>query len=98
MSPATINKELRHLRAVFNTAEEWGLLAKAPKVRMIREPERDPEFVDDATFALLYAACESMTLPKAENYTAPEWWRAVLTFAYLTGWRVARFLPCVART
>ena len=92
VSPATINKELRHLRAAFNLAEEWGMLSRAPKVRMVREPERDPEFVDDATFEKLYASCDVMTRPEAANYTAPEWWRALLTFAYLTGWRISEIL------
>jgi integrase len=92
VSPATINKELRHLRAVFNIAEDWGLLGKAPKVRMKREPERDPEFVDDAMFDKLYTACATMERPMGANYSPQEWWQALLTFAYLTGWRVNEIL------
>lgn len=92
VSPATINKELRHIRAVLNIAEEWGMLARAPRVRMLREPERDPEFVDDEKFALLYDACDQMLRPHAANYPPADWWRAILTFAYLTGWRIGEIL------
>lgn len=92
VSPATVNKELRYLRAAFNVAADWGLMSKPPKVRMLREPQRDPEFVDDETFAKLYEACDTMVLPAAQNHTPAEWWRAVLTFAYLTGWRIGEIL------
>lgn len=92
ISGATINKELRHLRAVFNVAERWGILNRAPKVKMLREMERDPEFVDDETFAKLYEAADTMTRPVGPHHTAPEWWRALLTFDYLTGWRIGETL------
>ncbi len=92
VSVATVNKELRHLRAVFNVAAEWQALSRAPKVKMLREPDRDPPFVDDAIFAKLYAACDSMGHPIAANYTPAEWWRALLSFAYLTGWRISEIL------
>ena len=32
VSPATINKELRHLKAVLRKAHEWGYLPKMPEV------------------------------------------------------------------
>lgn len=92
VSSATINKELRHLRAVFNVAERWGMLNRAPKVKMLRELERDPEFVDDETFAKLYEAANTMVRPAGPHYSAPEWWQAVLTFCYLTGWRIGETL------
>lgn len=92
VAAATINKELRHLRAVFNIAEDWGHLLRAPKIRMMREAERDPEFVDDEALAKLYEACDTMRRPRAANYAAPDWWRAVLTFAYLTGWRIGEIM------
>lgn len=41
-SPATINKELRHLKAAFKKAFSWEMLPKTPEVVMLRELQRDP--------------------------------------------------------
>ena len=38
VSPATINKELRHLKSVLRIAHDWGYLPTIPKVRMLKEP------------------------------------------------------------
>jgi integrase len=92
VSLATVNKELRHLRAAFNIAHEWGMIAKAPKFTMEALPRRDPAFVDDAIFAKLYAACSTMARPVQTQCEPQEWWQALLTFAYLTGWRIGEIL------
>src|SRR6266511_3645958 len=42
LSPATVNKELRHLRAVLNVACEWKYLEETPKFRMLKEPKKLP--------------------------------------------------------
>ena len=92
VSPATVNKDLRHLRAALRKAYKWGLVPKTPDVELLREPERDPYFIDDAAFAALYDACASMTRPRSQNYPAAEWWRALFCFAYMTGWRISEIL------
>ncbi|MEQ8848015.1 tyrosine-type recombinase/integrase [Botrimarina sp.] len=91
-SPATVNKDLRHLRCALNRARKWKLIADRIDVDMLREPERDPAFVDDATFKLLYDACSHMTQPAGRHYPPEDWWKALLTFAYLTGWRISEIL------
>ena len=88
VSPATINKELRHLKAVLGVAKEWGYLPQMPHFRMIKEPKKLPTFVTPEHFALIYQACESAQLPKGLPYSQAEWWRGLLTFAYMTGWRI----------
>jgi hypothetical protein len=53
VSPATVNRDLRHIRAALRKAWRWGYLPQPPEVTMLREPQRDPYFIDDATFASL---------------------------------------------
>ncbi|MEX2175886.1 MAG: hypothetical protein WD872_16105 [Pirellulaceae bacterium] len=97
-SAASINKELRTLKAVFRVAHDWGYLAAVPKMRMLKEPGKLPRYITAAEFALLYDACDTATLPaEGMPYSACDWWRGLLTFAYMTGWRVGECLA-VKRT
>ncbi|MEM9354143.1 MAG: tyrosine-type recombinase/integrase [Planctomycetota bacterium] len=91
-APATVNRDLRLLRAAFRRAALWGMTPAAPQVNMLREPERDPYFVDDASFTALYDACEAMKRPRDQPYAPGDWWRGVLVFAYMTGWRIGEIL------
>jgi integrase len=92
VSPATVNKELRHLRAVFRKAARWGYLAAAPEFEFLREAKKIPVYMPPEDFALAYAACDSAKLPDAQGYTAGDWWRALLVTAYMTGWRIGALL------
>ncbi|MEO1496192.1 MAG: site-specific integrase [Planctomycetota bacterium] len=92
VAPATVNKDLRHLRCALNKAKRWRLLPHAIEVELLREPERDPEFIDDEAFAKLYDACDVMKRPRGRVYAAGDWWRSLLTFAYLTGWRIGEIM------
>ena len=40
VAPATINKELRHLRAVLGKAHDYKYLPEVPRINMLREPEK----------------------------------------------------------
>lgn len=91
-SVATVNKDLRHLRCALGKARKWKLLPERVEIDLLREPERDPYFIDDNAFRKLYDACDAMTLPAGQPYEPADWWRAVLTFAMMTGWRISEIL------
>lgn len=90
--PATINKDLRHIKAVLRVAHEWGYLPRVPKFRMLKEPVKLVRYVTPDDFAKLYGACDQAGRPTSEVYSAADWWRALLVFAYMTGWRIGEIL------
>jgi len=89
VSPATVNKELRHVKAALRIAHEWEYLPKVPKIRMLKEPEKLVRYVTPEHFADIYKACKAATLPATDDYTAEEWWQALVVFTYMTGWRIS---------
>jgi integrase len=92
VSPATINKELRHLKAVLGVAREWGHLPSLPKFRMERVPRKLAVYVTPEHFAELYRACDAAREPSGLPYPAADWWRGLLVTAYMTGWRIGALL------
>ena len=91
-SPATINKELRHLRAVFRKAKKLGFLASAPDFDFLREPKKLPTWIPPDHLAQLYEACAVARHPSGQPYAAADWWRSLLVFGYMTGWRIGSIL------
>ncbi|MHB1421871.1 MAG: tyrosine-type recombinase/integrase [Gemmataceae bacterium] len=93
VSVATINRDLRHLRAALKTATEWGYLPQAPAFHMLREPGKLPSYITGDHFAAVYAACDKARMPEdIGNIDAADWWRALLVMAYMTGWRIGDML------
>ena len=95
VSPAAINKDLRHIKAVLRVAHDWGFLPELPKIRMVREPQKLPTYVTPEHFNLIYdTACDLATFPKNpdQSYTPAVWWREVVVTAYMTGLRIGEIL------
>jgi integrase len=87
----TINKDLRHLKAALNRAVAWGWLPKLPKIKMLKAPKKLPRFVTPEHFAAIYQACDKATRAGG-NCDPADWWRALIVFAYMTGWRIGECL------
>jgi integrase len=92
VSPATINKELRTMRAIVRKAHKWGYLARVPAIDFLKELGRLPTYVSPEHFAKLYKHCDAARWPNDGHYTAAEWWQALLVMAYMTGWRIGSLL------
>jgi integrase len=92
VSPATINHDLRHIKAALRVAVEWGYLPKLPKFRMEKAPKKLPRYVTGEHFAAIYCACETATMPEGLPYPAADWWRALVVMGYMTGWRISDML------
>jgi integrase len=92
LSPATVNKDLRHLKAALGLAYEWGYLPARPKFRMEREREELPTYVSPEHFAKIYGACDVARMPRHQTFPPADWWRALLVTAYMTGWRIGDLL------
>lgn len=92
VSPATVNKELRSLRAMIRKAVRWRYLARAPEIEFLKEPGKLPVFVTPEHFTLIYRACDAARRPADGPFTAAGWWRGLCMAAYMTGWRVGSLL------
>lgn len=92
VAPASINKELRHLKAFLRVAHDWGELPVVPKIRMLKEPSKLATYWSEVEFAALYKAVDAAHHPKGLPYAPAEWWRSVFMFAYMTGWRISEIL------
>lgn len=92
ISARTVNVDLRAVQTALNVAREWGLLKEVPKFRFLPEPEPLPVYVTPDDFDRLYEACDVARHPVVPNIPPPEWWRAFLAVAYMTGLRGGELL------
>ncbi len=92
VSKATVNKELRHLRAAFRKAHKWGYMPVLPDFTFEREPKKLPTYVTPEQFTAIYLACDGARYPDNQPYSAGDWWRGLIVMAYMTGWRISELL------
>jgi integrase len=92
ISPATINKDLRALKAMVRKANRWDMLDRIPAFEFLREAQHDPDFIAEDQFAKLYEACGTLKRPADKHYEPSEWWQALLAFAFTIGWRIGQIL------
>jgi integrase len=92
VSPATVNKELRHLRAVLRKAWKWEYLPKDVDFEFLKEPGKLPTYIPPDDFAAIYHACDQARLPRDQSYPAADWWKGLLMTGYMTGWRIGAML------
>ncbi len=88
ISVATVNKELRQLKAALKHAKKWKYVTEVPEFTFLKEPEKLPLYVTPEHFAAIYGACDVAKLPEDQPFPAADWWRAFVVFLYMTGWRV----------
>ncbi|QDU46592.1 site-specific tyrosine recombinase XerD [Symmachiella dynata] len=92
VSPATVNGNLRCIKAALRLAHEWGYIKTVPRFRMEKEPKKLPNYVTPEHFALMYQSAGAATKPAEAPYPIADWWRALLITAQMTGWRIGELL------
>ena len=95
VSPATVAKDLRLLKAALGRAVDWGYLATLPKFRSVRQAEKIPRYVTDVDFGVLYTkACPLARHPAkpGQTYKAEDWWKALIVAAFMTGLRIKELM------
>ena len=85
VTPSTVNRELAVLRHMLRLAEEWGYIAKVPKVRLAKEPEGRLRFLAEDEVERLLSACEETR--RKSPYLLP-----IVTIALNTGMRKGEIL------
>src|SRR5262249_11959247 len=92
LTTASINHDLRHIKAALRIAADWGYLPAVPKFRMEKEAKKLPRYVTGDHLAAIYAACDKATMPEGFPFSPADWWRGILIVGYMTGWRIGDML------
>jgi integrase len=97
LSPETVRKDLRTIRAALSKAHEWHYLAAIPSMPKVQGFGSEKRFVSIEHFEALMTALETEGVVKrprsAKAGFAPEdWWRALLVTLWVTGMRIGSVL------
>lgn len=95
LSPETVRKELRHIRAALSTAKEWNYLREVPRMPRVKGFRKDKRFMTEEHFNAVMDACDQATMPDPRIHHGMEpgpWWRALLATAWVSGMRIGALL------
>lgn len=104
ISPATVNKDLRTIRAALRCAFRWGYLPSPPDVQFLREEQKEKDFIPEDQFILLYQAADVANRPLYDggkeskvtrlkaDLTPGQFWQGLMIFLFMTGWRINQAL------
>ena len=79
---------LKCIQTALRQAKRWKYLDEVPEFQMPRVEQRQPSYIGQDEFAAMYEAAAEMTSPQIPGVTPADYWRALITFLYLTGWRI----------
>ncbi len=63
-----------------------------PEFEFLKEPGKLPTYVLPEHFTAIYQAADKAKYPSGLPYPPGDWWRGLLMFAYMTGWRIGSML------
>lgn len=92
VSVATVNKDLRNLKIILKVAVEWKQLQELPKITMLKAPKRIKRFVTAEHFTDMMNAADKMMEPEIPNAGPSDYWKALIGFAFVSGWRINEIL------
>ena len=93
VSPGTINRELRVIRAALRCAVRWGYLKQEIDIQFLREDQQTQTAISAEDFAMLYDNADAATLPVMPNgVSTAARWRAQFMFIWFSGWRISQTL------
>merc|ERR1711964_641264 len=67
ISIATVNKELRTVRAALNKAAKWKFVSEVPEIPFTKEPQHEKHVLTDEEFAAISQACAVASYPKKHS-------------------------------
>jgi integrase len=93
VAPATVNGYTRPLKAMLRLAadEEYAVIVRVPKLRLLREPKRVPLALTVEEFGKVLVQSQQVQ-GMIGWHPAAVWWRAVLLTAWETGLRYKALL------
>lgn len=92
LAPATVNRDLRHLRAALRWAKRRGLISDVPEFKslFIKEVRKKPTIIPEEDFVAMIAALRKPDLCLTKRPAG--WWRLFLYVAYYVGARRGEIL------
>lgn len=95
ISPFTVNKYLRAIRALVRKAgpagpgnqDALGILEAIPWVAEVKTAVTRPRAIPLDVLGAIYRSCDAAQVPRVEGITPAEWWRGIVVVASQVGIR-----------